>query len=160
MISAELIEECQVLCADVAPELSGNCYVIDASLLEGVPHVAGNLATAFSRTTFIFDIRERLQAAGLWQGARPLISISGHDIAQQADYGEDFRSSVLSIMVHEVAHLVPFTPAPIPEKWIDSLDSPDVRQFQRRRKGGRRKGDGGSFRGEEKGEEKVTEKKR
>jgi hypothetical protein len=131
MISPELIAECRGLVADVAPEIDGNCYVIDASLLDGLAPSGGCLGFAFGPTTHIFEVRERLSAAGIWEGAKPVIALSAHDIADASDYGDRFRLAALNVVIHETAHLLPYTPAPVPERLLDISDSPSMREFQR-----------------------------
>lgn len=80
------------LAAQFAPEVAGKCYVVRR---EAAPSMLG-----YTTTGRDFGVRQRLRAAGEWEGPRPVIAICGEFCADDE----------VAILSHELAHNLPFVP--------------------------------------------------
>ncbi len=110
-----ILNECRALQQDVAPEVL--CYTLDAADLNGVRHEPGCMGWADgggAERFFDMDVADRMGAA--YRGPRAIIALDLAAIAASSPPA-CCREIALRVMLHEIAHLVPFRPV---EQLVDT----------------------------------------
>jgi hypothetical protein len=114
LLSAALLRECERLALIVAPELAA-APLYAANLPPNFP-ATGQVAAFITRGAPNFILRDALIAEGRWHGPGTVVTFC----APMA------RHNALGLMLHEIAHVLPFTEPP-----ADYEPSPMLRKLQR-----------------------------
>lgn len=100
MIDPAIIDEARDLVRVIAPELP--CYIIEQP--PELPTPAGT--AAYATSGFCAPLKAHLVSRGLWTGPQPIITLVDTDRS---------RERLLEVVLHEAAHLLPYTPQVEPE---------------------------------------------
>ena len=129
----------------IAPELNERpLYLHDVREFDGLPaHAGGCLGWAHNGANTDWPIADRLGSR--WEGPGPVIAIDFEAVQVAARSSETFENCVASVLIHEVAHVLPPPPPmadlpPTPERKAFQLEvmapgnkSPGSRAWQRSR---------------------------